>query len=113
TIVGWSFVPGNQQAHAFSWRAATGMVDLGTLGGTLPGLASIAKGVDGDGGVVVGITLVPGATNVMGANNLVHAFRSTTATGMVDLGSLEGPTGTSGAAAVNSDGSIIVGESNI
>jgi probable HAF family extracellular repeat protein len=113
TVVGWSYVPGNQQAHAFAWSTASGMIDLGTLGGTASGVGSFARAADADGKVVVGFTTVPGATNVTGATQLIHAFRWTAGSGMVDLGTLAGSTGTSAAAAVSADGSIIVGESNL
>src|SRR5262249_13221007 len=61
------------------WNSATGMMNLGTLGGPY----SIAYGVNLDGSVVVGESTAPGNT---------HAFRWTQAGGMVDLWTLPGGT---------------------
>ena len=64
--------------HAFRWTAATGMVDLGTLGGP----ESAAFAVNGDGSVIVGSSLTSQST---GSD---HAFRWTAKTGMQDLQTL-------------------------
>jgi probable HAF family extracellular repeat protein len=75
---------------------------LGALGGepaTRP--YSSANGVNADGSVVVGLTSIGSG---------FHAFRWTSAGGMVDLGTLG--SNVSSATAVNSDGSVIVGYSN-
>jgi probable HAF family extracellular repeat protein len=82
-------------ARAFRWEASTGMVDLGS---TVPGQASRANGVSGDGRVVVGWQDTPlrwGARWVDGKQEL---FR--------------GPSGIIGEAhAANRDGSVVVGQS--
>jgi probable HAF family extracellular repeat protein len=65
--------------HAFSWTAADGLVDLGTLGGT----TSSPTAVNNRGQVV-------GASNADPRDFTVHAFSWTAAGGMVDLGTLGG-----------------------
>lgn len=86
-------------AEAFRWTSATGMVGLGIL----PGMeGSEARGVSGDGSVVVGDSFTPDGA---------EAFRWTSTGGMVSLGFLPGGN-YSEATAVSGDGSIIVGSSN-
>ena len=63
--------------HAFRWTLSGGMVDLGTLPGDV---SSDARGVNGDGSVVVGYSY-PSAYSDDG----YHAFRWTAAQGTVDL----------------------------
>jgi probable HAF family extracellular repeat protein len=72
----------DSQGHyrAFRWTAATGMVDLGTLGGG--NLLSNATAASRDGSVVVGYSLT---TSSSGSD---HAFIWTTKTGMQDLNTL-------------------------
>ena len=82
--------------HAFRWTQAGGMVDLGTLGGSV----SNGNGVSSDGSVVVGASLTS-------ADTYWQAFRWTQAGGMQDLGTLGG--NYSGAKAVSADGSVVVG----
>lgn len=85
--------------HAFRWTAATGMVDLGDVqGGTTQ---SFAEGISGDGGVIVGQSVVPG----------YQAMRWSASTGMVSLGTLPGGN-YSIARAASYDGSVVVGGSN-
>jgi probable HAF family extracellular repeat protein len=60
---------------AFRWTAATGMVNLGDLGGGL----SRADATNGDGSVVVGHSLTSGSTSSD------HAFIWTARCGMLDL----------------------------
>jgi probable HAF family extracellular repeat protein len=95
-VVGMS-VDANANDRAFRWTAATGMQDLGTLGG----LDSGASAVNEDGSVVVGY-----AHDTAGE---YRAMRWTAATGMQDLGTLGGAA--SGALDVSSDGSVVVGSS--
>src|SRR4051794_40470158 len=63
--------------HAFLWTQGSGMLDLGTLGGT----DSAAYGINDAGQVAGESTLASGAT---------HAFLWSVPTGMVDLGTLGG-----------------------
>jgi probable HAF family extracellular repeat protein len=83
------------------------MVDLGTLGGSNSG----ALGVSADGSVVVGYS------NYDGNNNVGHAFRWTTATGMKDLNTLLANAGVNmtgitlaSATAVSGNGQFIIGQ---
>lgn len=95
--------------HAFRWTQATGMEDIGTLGGEntsmvhgLFGENSNARFISSDGSVIVGVS--------HGKDEKYHIFRWTQKDGMKDLGTLkEGmtdedsfPTG------ISSDGSVIV-----
>lgn len=91
-----SVVVGASGMYAFRWTAATGMVDIGSLGGAL----NAANDVSADGAVVVGTSSLADGTD--------RAFRWTAATGMVSLGLLGGGT-FSQAQAISDDGSIIVG----
>jgi probable HAF family extracellular repeat protein len=75
-----------------AWRA------LGGLGSSSGSSISTAYGVSGDGGTVVGLAWISAGT--------AHAFRWTSATGVVDLGSSGGSSRANG---VNGDGSVIVG----
>ena len=71
-IVGQSITPGGVNSHAAMWMNAGAAQDLGTISGG----NSIAFGVSGNGGVVVGESDFAGST---------HAFYWTTAAGMKDL----------------------------
>jgi len=103
-VVGQSDITGGSGFHAFLWSKAKGMVDLGTLGGT----NSSAKGVSGDGSVVVGDSEI--------GSSAVHAFRWTEATGIKDLNTLLANAGVNmtgirleTAKAVSGNGQFIVG----
>jgi probable HAF family extracellular repeat protein len=89
-VVG-SSVTAEGATRAFSWTAAGGMVDLGTLGG-----ASFAGAVNDEGQVVGGSFLL---------DNTLHAFSWTAAEGMVDLGTLGGSW--SSTADVNDRGQVV------
>jgi len=82
---------------AFRWTQASGLQDINPV----PGQASDADAISGDGTVIVGEFQLPSGP--------YHAFRWTASTGMVDLGTLGGPG--SRALAANHDGSVIVGTS--
>jgi probable HAF family extracellular repeat protein len=85
----------------FRWTPATGIQNLGNLGGA----AAAASAISEDGSVIVGLAMVEDGTF-----NLWHAFRWTVETGMQDLGTLGGAQ--SAAYGVNHDGSVIVGYSD-
>ena len=93
--------------EAMRWTEAGGMVGLGLLAG-LP--YSTAYGISGDGNTVVGF----GHQNILQTNGVAgdQAFRWTQATGMVGLGYLNVGDNYSLAAATNSDGSVVVGNSS-
>jgi len=74
-IVGQSITPGGVNSHAAMWTNAGAAQDLGTISGG----NSIAFGVSGNGGVVVGASDFGGGT---------HAFYWTQPLGMQDLNSV-------------------------
>jgi probable HAF family extracellular repeat protein len=84
--------------QAFRWTAETGMTGLGYLPGGSEN--SFARGVSGDGSVVVG-----DSSSSLGT----QAFRWTSTDGMIGLGDFDGGTFQSSANAVSADGSVIVG----
>jgi probable HAF family extracellular repeat protein len=88
-----------QFARAFRWTSAGGLQDLGVTTGT----ESDARGISGDGAVVVGEARDPA--------DFWRAFRWTQNGGMQDLGTLGGPM--SNAFDASFDGSVIVGTSLI
>ena len=98
-IVGSSSRPDslNEDGSPFRWTAPTGLVWLGSLGGSSGG---VARGVSSDGSVVVGY-----GSN---ANFDPEAFRWTSA-GMVGLGDLVGGVFNSQASAVSGDGARAIG----
>lgn len=89
---------GDGTVHAVRWQNGT----VSDLAGGQFSRYSRALDVSRDGGVIIGYG--------MNAANVAEAFRWTAAAGMVGLGFLSGKTG-SEAAAVSSDGSVVVGNS--
>jgi probable HAF family extracellular repeat protein len=75
-VVGVTEVSGTNVLHAFLWTAATGMQDLGSLGGA----NCQAFGINDSGEVVGGSLIATGAS---------HAFLWTQSGGMQDLGTLD------------------------
>jgi len=99
TLIGDSSTSGGN-THAFKYTGGI-MTDLGVISGTY----STAQGVSADGSVITGRSDINSGTDQ-------HAFRYTTAGGMVDIGTLG--TGTySTALGISGDGTTIVGKSNI
>ena len=86
--------------EAFRWTEADVMAGLGDLSGG--DYYSFAKGVSGDGSVIVGLSQ---------STNGIEAFRWTEADGMAGLGFLDGGSN-SRATGVSGDGSIVVGYSS-
>ena len=91
-VIGYSYAANGMDSRAFSWTAAGGMIDLGTLGGT----SSYAFAVNASGHVVGSSHTAAGA---------MHAFLWTPGGGMQDLGTLPG--GYSGASALNDRGQAV------
>ena len=87
----------NEDGSPFRWTAQTGLVWLGSLGGSSGG---VARGVSSDGSVVVGY-----GSN---ASFAPEAFRWTSAS-MLGLGDLSGGVFNSQASAVSGDGSLVIG----
>jgi probable HAF family extracellular repeat protein len=94
-VVGYKYV--NTRAHAFRWTQAGGLLDLGVTTGT----ESDARGVSGNGLVIVG------EAQDNSIQGFYRAFRWTAQGGMQDLGILGGPM--SAANDASFDGSVIVG----
>jgi probable HAF family extracellular repeat protein len=90
------------QSRAFRWEESTGMIDLGTL---VPGLGSAARGVSGDGNVVVGLQEMSGPSLARVGARWVGGREELMPAAAGVLGGLPGI-----AHAANHDGSIIVGE---
>lgn len=83
--------------QAFRWSAAGGVVGLGDLPGG--NFESTARGVSGNGEVVVGYSASQYGT---------QAFRWTSAGGMVGLGDLPGGSNATYARDVSADGSVVI-----
>jgi probable HAF family extracellular repeat protein len=106
TVVGVSENSTTGAQQAFVWTQAGGMVGLGYLPSDT---ISVASAANADGSVVVGMS----GTQPSGTTpppQVLHAFRWTAATGMVNLGTLSGDTGAV-ANAVSSNGNVVVGQS--
>ncbi len=103
-VAGFSTVNGQQRAIRWRlWRDTNGgdEIDVTNLGTLQGGNYSWAGSVSGDGTTIAGITNTA-------TNQNTQAFRWTAANGMIALGLPEGAT-YSEPAAVNADGSVIVG----
>jgi len=100
-IVGQSALAGGAY-RAFHWTSGAGMVSLGVLTG---GTWSEATAVSGDGLTVVG------SSESSDSGAYAESFRWTVGGGMVSLGTLTGGINQGEALDVNSDGSVIVGQS--
>jgi len=90
-VVGRSHTTADAAEHAFAWTESSGMIDLGTLGGT----SSFAFAVNNQGMVVGGSET---------ADAVTHAFAWTESSGMIDLDTLGGDL--SAAYAVNDQGVV-------
>ncbi|MEZ6014627.1 MAG: hypothetical protein R3F49_05910 [Planctomycetota bacterium] len=101
-VVGYSYDP-QLRAYAFRWSAATGMQNIGDLGGSGGFAGAYANGVSMDGDCVVGDSRVPAGSD--------HAFRWVNGAGMQDLGTLGGTT--SSGKDVSADGQVVVGFSTL
>ncbi|MEI9905539.1 MAG: hypothetical protein WDN06_17520 [Asticcacaulis sp.] len=87
-------------AHAFTWTAGGGFVDLGSLNG--PDYASVALAASNDGSVVVGLSALPAGG--------WYGFRWTAATGMVVVDdAVQGVPGAPAVWGISGDGSVMVG----
>lgn len=112
-IVGSAVADSAGHFHAFRWTQATGMKDLGTLAGALPGgTSSGASAVSADGTIIVGGSYI----GAIGSSPYL-AFRWTEATGMLSLTDLLAARGIqlgagqllSAASFMSADGKIVVG----
>ena len=86
--------------RAFSWTTKEGMIDLGTLGGW-----RVAPSAVSNKDQVVGRSSLIPAPVPFGEFGQSHAFSWTPTGGLVDLGTLGGPS--SGAEAVNEKGDVV------
>jgi probable HAF family extracellular repeat protein len=139
-VVGFSTLAGDATTHGFVWTAHDGMKDAGTLNGANTRLRSINESGmvgtgTGQGQAVIwtratgfqGLGFLPGGSYSYGArinsqsqiagfgdtDIATHAFRWTQGTGMVDLGSLSGPSGQSEALDISDDGGIVGGTTTV
>lgn len=76
-VVGWCNTPAGTSMRAFVWTEATGVADIGTLGGTNSSARAVRVG------------RVVGSADIVG-DTASHAFGWTMGTGMIDLGTLGG-----------------------
>lgn len=97
-VAGYGY--GNASNGVFRWTEATGMVDVGSLGGTSTNLYAM----NGDGSVLVGYSYTEN-------NAEAHAYRYVASTStMTDLGTLGGTY--SSARDLSADGSVVIGSSS-
>lgn len=115
TIVGESVAAGATTGEAFRWTQGTGMAGLGYFVG---GNFSYARGVNGDGTVVVGSADRP--TELVPSINGVYGFRWTEATGLQYIGDWLAANGVSvgnskfqSADGVDDSGNVIFGKGQI
>lgn len=92
--VGSCNTPDRTAGRAFIWTKATGVVDIGTLGGSSAGAGAIDR------------RRVAGSSNITG-DTASHVFSWAAKDGMLDLGTLGGD----GAGASGISGEAVVGES--
>jgi uncharacterized membrane protein len=107
TVVGSSVT--NNGTIAFRWTQAGGMVSIGSLpvpDGVTP--FSEAYTASADGSVIAGLS-----RSMVSGGNGWEAFRWTAATGMVDIGDLDGGGVLAQANAMTPDGSTIVGTGGV
>jgi probable HAF family extracellular repeat protein len=109
TTVGWGLVQtgGGAFGHSILWHADGIANDLGAIGGITGN--SQATAVNANGTVVVGESEYATGATATTTTTQLHAYRWTSAGGMVDLGTIGGATGLSQALAVNASGSVVVG----
>jgi probable HAF family extracellular repeat protein len=88
---------GLQPNHALLWETGT-VIDLGNLGGTVKGFGNLAFNINNQ-GQVVGVSGVRGDANF-------HGFLWTKATGMQDLGTLQGDANST-AIGINDSGDVV------
>ena len=98
-VIGESALPGGTETRSFLWTRAGGMTSLGTLGG----LRSLPTAIS-DTGIVVGKSLMLGEDPSSITILTGHAFKWTSAEGMIDLARSEGAG--SVAEAVSDDGVV-------
>jgi len=104
TVVVGTLNPVAAKSSAFRWTAAGGMTMLGTINNG--GFTTAATGISTDGSTIVGWGVGQDSTGAFGHSILWHADGVA-----VDLGAIDGHAGYSQAAAVNQDGTVVVGES--
>ncbi len=105
-------LPGSTGKPSVTVPFLGGMCDLGTLQGGPKDGGSRANAVSANGTVVVGFAQTDTANNLNDAFNgyEIRAYRWDTADGgMIDLGTLGPPGGTSNATDVSADGAVVVG----
>ena len=100
-VVAGTYVDSSGIQSAFRWTSTAGMQAIGPLEGDTQ---ARIKALNSDGSILVGDSLKTDSEIP-----IFHAFRWTTSGGMSNLGPLPGGATDALAAAVNSDGSVVVG----